>query len=92
MITNQELSESAQEIMELIAKGNPNKGNLAYALSYLEHIADYSTLAEHAKQYGDSLEYTLKVQCLYALNNLTHWRHTEAKRLRQILKDYTKQY
>ena len=32
----------------------------------------------------------LKVQCLYILHNITHWRHPEAKAVRQALKDFTK--
>jgi len=32
----------------------------------------------------------LRVQCLYILNNITHWRHPKAKEVRQVLKDYSK--
>jgi len=30
----------------------------------------------------------LKVQTLYILNNITHWRHADAKLVRKVLKEY----
>jgi hypothetical protein len=30
----------------------------------------------------------LRVQCLYILNNISHWRHPSAKGVRRTLKDY----
>ena len=32
----------------------------------------------------------LKVQCLYVLNNITHWRGPEAKSVKETLKRFTK--
>jgi hypothetical protein len=32
--------------------------------------------------------YELEVQTLYILNNITHWRHPEAKSVRTILKNF----
>jgi hypothetical protein len=32
----------------------------------------------------------LRIQCLYVLNNITHWRGDLAKSIRSILKDFTK--
>ena len=32
----------------------------------------------------------LKVQCLYVLNNIAHWRGETAKEVRNILKEFTK--
>jgi hypothetical protein len=32
----------------------------------------------------------LKVQCLYVLNNITHWRGTVAKESRDLLKKFAK--
>jgi hypothetical protein len=34
--------------------------------------------------------YELKVQCLYILNNISHWRHPAAKEVRIILKQFAK--
>ena len=62
------------------------------------------TILSDKKSYDTSLNYAveyaraglcmtgeeLKVQCLYILNNITHWRHPEAKAVRQTLKDFTK--
>uniref|UniRef100_A0A6H2A6A0 Uncharacterized protein n=2 Tax=viral metagenome TaxID=1070528 RepID=A0A6H2A6A0_9ZZZZ len=31
----------------------------------------------------------LRVQCLYVLNNITHWRGEVAKEVRGVLKEYT---
>ena len=33
----------------------------------------------------------LRVQCLYILGNISHWRHPLAKAVRDTLKSYTKQ-
>ena len=35
-------------------------------------------------------EEALKTQCLYVLNNIQHWRHPDAKGIRETLKDYVK--
>lgn len=32
----------------------------------------------------------LRTQCLYVLNNMTHWRGLASKNVRQCLKDYIK--
>lgn len=62
------------------------------------------TILSDTKSYNTSLNYAvnyckfarelhgeaLKTQCLYILNNITHWRHPEAKAVRQTLKDFTK--
>lgn len=32
----------------------------------------------------------LRVQCMYILNNITHWRHPDAKEVRRCLKEYVK--
>lgn len=32
---------------------------------------------------------TLKGQCLYILNNITHWRHPAAKDVRNVLRSYS---
>ena len=32
----------------------------------------------------------LKIQCLYILNNITHWRREGHKEVRKVLKDFVK--
>lgn len=32
----------------------------------------------------------LAVQCLYILNNISHWRHPQAKEVRETLKAFSK--
>lgn len=63
-----------------------------------------SVILSDTKSYTGSLNYAvnyfkyalvcpedeLKVQCLYILNNITHWRHPQAKDVRKVLKDYVK--
>lgn len=57
-----------------------------------------------SKSYSTSLNYAiaycqlaqgmageeLRVQCLYILNNISHWRHPEAKAVREVLKSFSK--
>lgn len=61
-------------------------------------------ILEDEKSYSKSLNYAvnyckqalnmsgeeLRVQCLYILGNITHWRHYKAKEVREILKMYSK--
>lgn len=63
------------------------------------------TILSDKKSYQTSLNYavnycraaqgmsgeTLRVQCLYILNNIVSWRHPEAKAVRQALKTYCKE-
>lgn len=62
------------------------------------------TILSDTKSYPKSLNYAvnychaglgmsghaLAVQCLYILNNISSWRHPEARAVRQILKAYAK--
>lgn len=52
----------------------------------------YRTSLNYAVHYcQNALTYTghdLYVQVLYILNNITHWRHPEAKRVREVLKNF----
>lgn len=54
------------------------KTSLNYAVGYCKYALTITDTSE------------LKVQCLYILNNITHWRHPEAKAVRDTLKLYTK--
>ena len=47
--------------------------SLNYAVNYCQHALGLT---------GKDLE----VQCLYILNNITHWRHPLAKEVRQTLR------
>lgn len=67
------------------------------------HIAIRIILSD-TKAYKTSLNYAvgycrcalmqrgedLKVQCLYILNNITHWRHPKAKDVRATLKAFSR--
>ena len=52
----------------------------------------YSTSLNYAVNYcQNALTYTghtLAMQIPYILNNITHWRHPEAKRVREVLKNF----
>jgi hypothetical protein len=58
----------------------------------LEIIRSQSKATNWAKNYAEAaLSMTgeeLRVQCLYVLNNITHWREPAAKTVRQTLKSY----
>lgn len=68
-----------------------------------EVLSAISTILEDKKSYDTSLNWavayckaalsmegeTLRVQCLYILSNITHWRHPEAKRVRETLKAFS---
>ena len=61
-------------------------------------------ILEDKKAYNTSLNYAvnycaaalsqsgheLAVQCLYILNNISRWRNPEAKRVREVLKAFSK--
>ena len=62
------------------------------------------TILEDKKAYATSLNYAvnycqialgqsgrdLAVQCLYILNNISRWRNPEAKKVREVLKAFSK--
>jgi hypothetical protein len=50
--------------------------SLNYAVAY----------CSHAMRITDPHE--MKVQILYILNNISHWRHPEAKNVRMVLKKF----
>jgi len=52
--------------------------SLNYAINYCR---------EAQNQGGEAL----RVQCLYILGNISHWRHPLAKAVREVLRTYTKQ-
>ena len=45
---------------------------------------------EYAKAGQIMLGDELRVQCLYVLNNITHWRGEDAREVRKTLKDFTR--
>lgn len=53
----------------------------AYGTS-LNYAVGYARLAQHMT--GEDL----RVQCLYILSNITHWRNPQAKEVRITLKEF----
>lgn len=56
----------------------------------LSDKAKYTTSLNYAVNYCRAAMYMqgeeLRVQCLYILNNITSWRHPQAKEVRAVLK------
>lgn len=61
----------------------------------LSDTSKYSTSLNYAVNYCKAAlpmsSHELAIQCLYILNNITGWRHPEAKRVRETLKAYSKE-
>lgn len=55
----------------------------------------YDTTLNYAINYCHAammmVGYELSVQCIYILNNITSWRHSQAKHVRQVLKSFIKE-
>jgi len=75
-----ELKDAILEALEYCT-ANHEKGHLGYAVSYLQNMD------RAVREYGDS---ALPVQLLYALNNMGAWKGEDARRVKAVLKKYTK--
>lgn len=72
--------------------------DLTVHMALLDILEDWED--RHSKSLNYAFEYAkaglymhgeeLATQCLYVLNNITHWRGTKAKKVRQVLKSYVK--
>jgi len=60
----------------------------------LKDTASYTTSLNYAFNYCIAAKCTtgheLKVQCLYILNNIFHWKHPKAKEVKEVLKSFAK--
>ena len=73
----------------------PNEAEVKVAITkILQDTKAYSTSLNWAVNYCKAAIQMsgedLKVQCLYILGNITHWRHKDAKEVRVVLKAFTK--
>ena len=73
-VTETEVKEAIQEILK---DKEAYKTSLNYAVNYC---------AAALSQSG----HDLAVQCLYILGNISRWRNPEAKRVREVLKAFSK--
>ncbi len=73
-VTETEVKEAIQEILK---DKEAYKTSLNYAVNYC---------AAALSQSG----HELAVQCLYILGNISRWRNPEAKRVREVLKAFSK--
>ena len=73
-VTETEVKETIQEILK---DKEAYKTSLNYAVNYCKAALSQSG-------------HELAVQCLYILSNISSWRNTEAKRVRAILKAFSK--
>jgi hypothetical protein len=76
------------------ARGKENQMTVTEAIKAVQtscndpYAKAYANAAmESALQYG---QHGLKVQCLYIVTNLTHWRGELAKQVRTVLREYAK--
>lgn len=67
-----EVTDAIRDILEDTASYTKS---LNWAVDYCRNALDME---------GDNL----RVQCLYILNNIAHWRHPKAKEIRLVLKRY----
>jgi len=67
--------EVTDAIRDILKDEKSYKTSLNYAVNYCRAALDMEG-------------YELRVQCLYILNNISHWRNPEAKRIRDVLKAY----
>jgi hypothetical protein len=73
-VTEVEVKKVIQEILE---DKKAYKTSLNYAISYCQAALGQSG-------------HELAIQCLYILNNISHWKNPEAKRIREVLKAFSK--
>lgn len=66
-----------QAIRQILADTESYRTSLNYAVNYCR-----AALSMEGEE--------LRVQCLYILSNITHWRNVNAKEVRGILKAYSK--
>ena len=59
-----------------------------YAKAYLDTIPNAIELGGALE--GESAEHGMKVQILYALNNMKCWRGETARQVKSVLKNYVK--
>ena len=73
-VTETEVKEAIQEILK---DKEAYKTSLNYAVNYCQ-----AALGQSGRE--------LAVQCLYILGNISRWRNPEAKRVREVLKAFSK--
>ena len=73
-VTEVEVKEAIREILK---DKEAYKTSLNYAVNYCQ-----AALGQSGRE--------LAVQCLYILGNISRWRNPEAKRVREVLKAFSK--
>jgi hypothetical protein len=76
----QDLTNAIAEAIDY-CRANVSRGNLAYALAYLDAMD--RAIAEHGPR-------VIPVQLLYVLNNLSAWKGEDARRVKAVLKSYAR--
>ncbi len=81
--------------MKKISKEKISEAQVHQAiLTILSDTDKYSTSLNYAVNYclaarGMSGE-ELRIQCLYILNNIVYWRHSKAREVRKLLRQFTR--
>lgn len=73
------MKPSESEVKTAIHKILADKSSYPKSLNYAVNYCKEALFLE-----GEAL----RVQCLYILNNISHWRHADAKDVRLVLKQY----
>ena len=73
---------SESEVKDSIRLILADKISYATSLNFAVNYCLYSLIITDPEE--------LRVQCIYILNNITHWRNPNAKMVRVILKSYVK--
>ena len=69
-----------EEVKLAIKKILADKASYTKALNYAVEYCRYALTILNEKE--------MRVQVLYILNNISHWRHADAKEVRQTLKRF----
>lgn len=76
-VTEISVNEVKQAIRVILSDKKNYEKSLNYAIDYCNYAMEIGNMKE------------LQMQCLYILNNLSGWRHPQAKEVREILKKFS---
>lgn len=75
------MTTTQEQVKNAIRTILSDRDSYAKSLNYAVHYCREALRMENAD---------LRIQCLYILNNISRWRHPQAREVRLILKAYSK--
>jgi hypothetical protein len=97
------MQKELKEALEIVIQQDPDKGDMAYAQLYANaalslgesfdaEVKDNTLIIDiRRKPTGkEMIGEELRVQLLYVLSNLASWRGEEARKVKEIIKKYSK--